>query len=205
MKSSSNPPIYEQVAFDIAKKIAAGTIAEKERLSGRSLLAAQYGVSSETIRRAMRCLADAGVVETQDNVGSTVVSQGNAVSYTEKFQLNHNARYLKREMHRLIEQRNRLNDQILELMDRITDLNGRFAESDLLRNYEFTIPSTSSLMGKSVGESGFWQNTGGTIVAIRRGEEILLSPGPHVRFQAEDVLVVAGLPGIVPRVQEFIS
>ena len=37
-------------------------------------------------------------------------------------------------------------------------------------NYEVPVPKDSPLIGKSIGALKFWQSTGGTIVAIRRGQ-----------------------------------
>ena len=45
-------------------------------------------------------------------------------------------------------------------------------------NYEVPVPKDSPLIGKSIGELKFWQSTGGTIVAIRRGQTVILSPVP---------------------------
>jgi K+/H+ antiporter YhaU regulatory subunit KhtT len=38
----------------------------------------------------------------------------------------------------------------------------------------------------------FWQRTGGTIVAIRRSDKIILSPGPYADFRQHDVVIVSG-------------
>ena len=46
-------PIYQKIAIDIASKIAAGKYKAGEKIYGRSMLAAHYAVSPETIRRAM--------------------------------------------------------------------------------------------------------------------------------------------------------
>ena len=81
MSRSVNPPVYSQVAFDVASKIASGDIREGDRFTGRSLMGSQYGVSSETIRRAMLHLSDMGIISVQNNVGSTVLSQKRAKEY----------------------------------------------------------------------------------------------------------------------------
>lgn len=205
MRGSALPPIYERVAFDIAKKISLGELEERSRLGGRSILAAQYGVSPETVRRAIKQLADMEIVEVQNNVGTVVLSREKAAVYIEKFQAGSNVRSLKRELHSLIDERNRLNDRIVALVDRIVDLNGRFSKSELLSNYEFEIRPGSRLVGKTLGESAFRQLTGGTVVAVRRGEEVTLSPGPQVALHAYDMLVVAGPPEIVERVKQYLE
>ena len=42
--------IYERIAVDLAKRIANGELAEGVKLSGRTILSGEYGVSPETIR-----------------------------------------------------------------------------------------------------------------------------------------------------------
>ena len=51
-------PVYSQIALDIAMRISRGEIQESTKLYGRSVLASQYGVSPETIRRAIKILED---------------------------------------------------------------------------------------------------------------------------------------------------
>ena len=61
-----------------------------------------------------------------------------------------------------------------------------------LPNYEVPVPKDSPLIGKSIGELQFWQSTGGTIVAIRRGQTVILSPGPYAELYGGDVIILAG-------------
>ena len=70
------------------------------------------------------------------------------------------------------------------------DLSERFRHSDRLRTYEFQV-SDGPTAGRSIGELQFRQRTGATIVAVRKGEDILLSPGPQTLLEQGDVLVVA--------------
>ena len=47
---------YLHIARDLAARIAKGEFPEGGKLFGRSMLASEYGVSPETIRRALRLL-----------------------------------------------------------------------------------------------------------------------------------------------------
>ena len=62
-------PQYLRIALDVAEKIAAGELEERQRLSGRSLLASEYAVSPETVRKALRLLANMKVVEVREKSG----------------------------------------------------------------------------------------------------------------------------------------
>ena len=74
-------PQYLRIALDVAEKIAAGELEERQRLSGRSLLASEYAVSPETVRKALRLLANMKVVEVREKSGVVVLSRDNARRY----------------------------------------------------------------------------------------------------------------------------
>ena len=38
----------------------------------------------------------------------------------------------------------------------------------------------------------FWQNTGATIIGIRRKGELIISPGPYASFEEGDTVLVVG-------------
>ena len=190
MSRSVNPPVYSQVAFDVASKIASGDIREGDRFTGRSLMGSQYGVSSETIRRAMRHLSDMGIISVQNNVGSTVLSQKRAREYVEQYQEDKDLRALKAELREMLAQRDALNEKINATVQRIIDLGERFWRSDRMRTYEFRV-SDGPAAGQSIGGLQFRQRTGATIVAVRSGETVLLSPSPQTVLHSGDVLVVA--------------
>lgn len=205
MRHSEQPPVYAQVAYDIAVKISAGEIAQGERFTGRSLMGSQYRVSSETIRRAMRLLYDMQIISVQPNVGATVCSRQRAVEYVEQYKADKDLRALKVHLRQLIAQRDRLNEEITDTFRRITDLEERFQRSDQLRTYEFTLEADSPAVGQSIGQLSFRQQTGATIAAIRREGSAWLSPGPDTVLAAGDVLVVACGVTDISRVSQLIA
>lgn len=191
MKQSDMPPVYSRVAFDIAAKIVSGEIKEGERFSGRSLMGSHYGVSPETIRRAMSHLDNLGVVSVQPKVGSRVLSQKRAKEYMEQYQKGMDLLSLKGKLKDKIAQRDALNEEINRIFQQISDLQERFRSSDPIRTYKFEIRENSKVVGKSIGELRFRQKMGGTIVAIQRENDILFSPGPKVILKQGDILTVA--------------
>ena len=40
--------------------------------------------------------------------------------------------------------------------------------------------------------TAFWNNTGATIIAIKRHGSTILSPGPHAQFFAGDCILIVG-------------
>jgi len=68
-------PVYSQIALDIALRIARGELKENTKVYGRSVMSSEYGVSPETIRRAMKLLEDMKIVETKQNSGTIIYLQ----------------------------------------------------------------------------------------------------------------------------------
>lgn len=64
---------YLRVADDIASRIASGELAPGARLRSERDLAAYYGVSYGTVRRAMQVLRDRGLITTIHGRGTFVV------------------------------------------------------------------------------------------------------------------------------------
>lgn len=205
MRNSDSPPIYAQVAYDIAMKIVSGEFKCGQRFSGRSLMGSRYGVSPETIRRAMRMLSDMGITSTRPNVGSVVESPKRAAEFVSRFENGKNYLALRTKLQKLIAQRNEIDRQITDTVNQIIDISERFRSSDILRTYEFTIEAGSAAVSRTIGDIRFRQETGATIVAVRHGEDILLSPGPETVLCQGDVLVVACALGNLTRVSEYLD
>lgn len=69
--------VWSQVAADLAADITAGELAAGARLPAEPDLASVYGVSRITVRRAVRDLADRGLVTVSRGRGTYVMSAGN--------------------------------------------------------------------------------------------------------------------------------
>ena len=88
MKRNSSQPVYAQIALDIASRIAREDLKENTRISGRSLMSSEYGVSPETIRRSLGLLEETGIVEVRHNSGAIIKSKQQALLYLERFSGN---------------------------------------------------------------------------------------------------------------------
>lgn len=205
MKNSTEPPIYSQIAMDIAVRIVRGDLKEKTKISGRSLMASEYKVSPETIRKSFQLLEDMKIIDVLPNSGAIIKSSDEALKYIEKYNIGKDIRTLKNEIKELLEKRDNINRQILKAIDQIIDVSERFRNTNPLYTLEFEIPEFSPVIGKSINETNFWQSTGATIVAVKRNDKIILSPGPYLVFEPYDVIFVTGDTGIPKRVETFIS
>jgi K+/H+ antiporter YhaU regulatory subunit KhtT len=205
MKNNIVAPIYAQIALDIALRIAKGELKENTKVYGRSIMSSEYGVSPETIRRAMKLLEDMHIVDIKQNSGAFVLSAENAKEYVAKFGEQNNIRSMQKKLINLIEQQKNTNQQIIDIADSILRINEKFSETNPFNNYEVVIPTNSGIIGHTLGELNFWQETRATVIAIRRGDQIILSPGPYVLFEAEDTIIFVGDISSIKAVTDFIN
>ena len=193
MSQSIVPAQYLQIALDLANRIAKGELSEGSRIYGRSVMASEYNVSPETIRRALWLLADMKVVEIHQRSGVTVLSADSARRYIAKFQGSIDVHTLQQQLKGLFDEYTALNSRTTKVMQALLASQDSFTAADRpLPNYEVTVTKGSPVIGKSVGELKFWQSTGGTIVGIRRGQNMILSPGPYAQLFAGDVIILVG-------------
>ena len=206
MKQSVVLSQYLQIALDLATRIAKGELPEGSRIYGRSVMASEYNVSPETIRRALRLLADMKVVEIKPQSGAMVLSADSARRYIANFEESADIRALRRQLKDMMEEAADLHHRITDTIAALVKSRETFAAAgEPLPNYEVPVPQNSPVTGKSIGALKFWQSTGGTIVAIRRGQTVILSPGPYAELYAGDVIVLVGSPSAAEAAHRLVT
>ncbi|QGU93976.1 GntR family transcriptional regulator [Clostridium bovifaecis] len=198
-------PRYVKISVDVAARIYKGELSEGEKLRGRSVLAGEYNVSPETIRKSMKLLEDKGVVDVNKGSGIIIKSPEKAYQFVESFKEKESIGMLRSTMKKLLEERNILEKQIQDVNEKIIDYSYRFKNTDLIEPIEVEVPDESHIIGKTIGESEFWHNTGGTIVGVKREEEILISPGPYLEFKKGDKVLVVGDESLSHRIKRYLE
>lgn len=186
-------PQYMRIAASVAERIAEGQFAEGEKLSGRSKLSSEYAVSPETIRKAVQLLRDMRVVSVKEQSGVYVLSADSARRYLQTMQARNALVDKKYRLRALLEQQENLTKQVSELCRSILDEGILPVQAEQsLPNYAVRVPAGWAEAGRNLGELHFWQATGATVVAIRRGGTTILSPGPYAELYAGDSVVFVG-------------
>lgn len=183
-------PRYMRIAMSIASRIADGEFQENTRISGRSTLSSEYQVSPETVRKALNLLADMDIVRTVEGSGTIVLSAEKAEKYLETVSVRGEQSDLHSRLQGLLREYTRSSRQIYDVGARLIAAGTSPLPSEkTLPNYEVRVPDDSDKIGMSIGDLRFWQCTGATIVAVRRGQSVTVSPGPYPELRAGDVLV----------------
>lgn len=198
-------PVYLKIALDIASRIARGEFKENSKIYGRSIMSSEYGVSPETIRRALKLLSDMNVVEIKQSSGAIVLSRKSAQEYINRFKGRESTQSLNLQLNKLVDEQKKLSKNIISISKMITRSSVKWSHSDPLKNFEVDVGNNSPVVGKSINELNFWHATGATIVAIRRGKEIILSPGPYAVLSENDTIIFIGDQSAVNAVTMFVN
>ena len=197
---------YTRIAISLAERIASGQLKEGDKISGRSKLSPEYNVSPETIRRALRLLADMKVVDVKPQSGAVVLSADSARRYIENFSEDADIHSLRGQLKTLMNEYADLNRRLTDTVNALVKSRDTFAAAnEPFPNYEVPVPKDSPLIGKSIGALKFWQSTGGTIVAIRRGQTVILSPGPYAELYSGDVIILVGSPSAAEAAHRLVT
>ncbi|MEF9934131.1 MAG: TrkA C-terminal domain-containing protein [Clostridium sp.] len=198
-------PIYQRIAIDIANLIKSGTLKEGDTISGRSSLAGKYNVSPETIRRGLKVLEDIGVIKTIKGSGSKIISKENAIRFIDKHSSVGNLIKYKKNLISIFEDIRFLENEAYNTVTKIIDYSNRLQSSPIITPLEFKIPVSSHLVGKTLTETMFWQHTGGTVIGLIRNNQTIISPGPYIKFEKNDVIIVVSKLDQETTIEEFIK
>ena len=183
---------YRKIAIDIANDIVSGKYSEGQKLFGRSVLASYYKVSPETIRRSVFLLKDVGILDTEKGSGIEVKSFDKAKEFIDRQAELQSVSDAKNEVIRWAKKQAEETAEAISKIQFIIDAASRVKSLDPVLPFELRITSDSVALGKTIDELRFWHNTGGTVVAIRRGETLIVSPGPYAMFSAGDIFYIVG-------------
>ena len=183
---------YRRIAIDIAENIVNGKYMQGEKLLGRSVLASHYKVSPETIRKAVFLLKDVGIVETEKGSGIEIVSPQKAEEFLKRNNSVGNLATIKKEIEAWAKDQVDQTSNILHKIQYVINETERINAVSPLNPFQIRITPECKIIGKSVDELHFWHITGGTIVAIRRGDKLIVSPGPYATFCEGDFFFVIG-------------
>lgn len=201
---ASEKSVYKQIALDIARGVAAGRFRLGAKLRGRSVLAGQYNVSPETVRRAVALLETAEVLEAVPGEGIIVRSAEAAQEFVDRTQDVDSIDSIRASITRLLEEQEAISHRLAAQTRELLDAADRFNYLSPLTPYELEITADCRQQGRTIGELNFWNNTQATIIAIRRGEKMVLSPGPYAVLGAGDKLLIVGDDTSYHRAKEFL-
>ncbi|MGB8452606.1 MAG: TrkA C-terminal domain-containing protein [Anaerocolumna sp.] len=202
-KTKITNPRYQQIAMDIASKIVDKHYNVGDKIYARSSVASQYGVSSETARRAICILSDLSIVDTTKGSGVIIKSYENALKFVRQYNNVQTINNLKKEIMDSVDRQSKEIDYFEQCLSKLIDYTDRFRSINPFIPSELEILPTSIYLNKTIEEVNFWHNTSATIIAIKRNDSLIMSPGPYAMFSEHDILYFIGDENSYQRVNNF--
>ena len=203
-KTNITSPRYQQIAIDIASRIVDHHYKVGEKIYARSYIASQYGVSSETARRSICILSDLEIVETTKGSGVIIISYEKALKFVQQYHNIETVNELKHDILDSVARQSKEIEYINDCLTRLIEKTERFRYTNPFSPFEIKLTITSPYINKTVSEVNFWQNTSATIIAIKRGDSLLLSPGPYAIFLENDIFYFIGDENCLERVNNLL-
>ena len=196
---------YQQIAADIAAKIVDRQYQIGDRIYARSLIASQYSVSAETARKAIAILADLDIVDTVKGSGVVIKSYENAVSFLHRFRDTGTLTELKQDAMSCLARLSKDGNDLREAVVKLVDHTDRLRALNPLAPFSVQIEEGAPCVGQSLSGLSFWHNTAATVIAIRRRDTLIRSPGPYAELQAEDIIYFIGEDDCISRVDMLLK
>lgn len=197
-------PRYQQIAADVAAKIVDGHYKVGDKIYARSSLASQYGVSSETARRAICVLSDLKIVDTSKGSGVTIKSYENAIKFIKQYNDINTINNLKQDIIDSVDRQKKEIKYLYGCLSDLIDKTDRFRSVNPFTPFQIEITSATPYINKSASDINFWHNTSATIIAIKRNDSLLMSPGPYAVFQENDIFYFVGDENCIYRVKKYL-
>jgi len=70
--------------------------------------------------------------------------------------------------------------------------------------FEVKIRNTTPYLNKNISDINFWHHTTATVIAIKRNNTTILSPGPYADFRENDIFYFVGDENSYRRVMDFL-
>ncbi|ERJ13129.1 GntR family transcriptional regulator [Haloplasma contractile] len=193
MSKSIKEAKYQEIALRIAKRINNGELRVGEKLRGRSILSSEYNVSSETIRKAIRLLANHGVVEVKERSGIFVISIAAAQAYIKKHLQEKRDKDLYNEIMVLFEQQKETQKDISDKVRKFATISGQREFNHFpFQYFHITIQALCPYINTSIKSIPLWEHTKGTIIAIEKDGNFIPSPNPNTKLSENNILYVLG-------------
>lgn len=204
VKDKSSIPRYQQIAIEIASRISSGQYKVGEKIYARSSIASQYGVSSETARRAICILCDLEIVTSEKGSGVIIKSYENAVNFIRQYNKRQTIDTIKENLLKSIARQQKEMDTLNECLSDLITASEHFRSMNPFMPFEVKITAECSYLSKTLSEIQFWQHTGATVLAVGRNGDLIKSPGPYAILLENDIIYFLSQDDSSQRVKEFL-
>lgn len=197
-------PRYQQIALELAARIASEEYKVGEKIYARSALASQHGVSAETARRAICVLSDLEIVTSEKGSGVTIKSHENAVTFIKNYEKRQTIDSIKQNIGNIISRQKTEMENLNNSLTELLAATEHFRSLNPFMPFQIRLTKGAICIGKTIADLQFWQHTAATVIAVKRGDSTMISPGPYIQLEQEDILYFITQDDSQQRVKDYL-
>jgi|GEM_PF-1491690 DNA-binding transcriptional regulator YhcF (GntR family) len=198
-------PVFEQIAYELACKIKNDELKLEQKIRGRTIIASEFSVSSETVRKALALLEKQGVVEIKEQSGVYVKSKAEAIKYIAMHHQNFETEKQFEEIEELLKNNIQTNKD-LQLKFKQIKKNNNLHKSVLpINTFSIVIKKYDAFLSKDFSIDEFELITGGNIFGIVRKDLIISGVKRSFTFQVGDEIFISGGESVKQKTLSFIK
>ncbi len=149
-------------------------------------------------------LQDLEIVEATKGSGVMIKSYEKAAQFVQQFLEVQSIQQIHIEMLESMKRQKEELNFLQEITERLVGRTERFRSINPFVPFQIEVLEHSPYISHSIGEINFWQNTSATIVGIKRGQELFISPGPYITIEPNDIIYFIGNDECLERVEKFL-
>ena len=178
MAKERSTPRYIKIAQDVCGKILTGEYPEGTLLKGRSILGASYGVSPETVRKALNILEKDKVVSSKRGVGVFVDSVLHAQEFANKWKAETQIKDKYATLEQLLNQQKELQARIITAIDDMKD-SFTYQTTEAVKFSEAEVPQTIVAV---IGADNICRQSVGPDFALHSGDRLIFVGKDNLTF-----------------------
>lgn len=185
-------PVFEQIAYELACKIKNDELEINQKIRGRSIIASEFSVSSETVRKALSLLEKKGVITVKEQSGFFVKSKVEAVKYVATHHQNFETEKQFDAIEQLIKESYELHKDLQSQFKQIRKNNTLHKTVLPINTFSVKLKAYDTFLRDDFSIVEFERVVGGNVFGVVRQDEIISGIKPDFSFQLEDEVFISG-------------
>lgn len=198
-------PVFEQIAYELACKIKNDQLTINQKIRGRSIIASEFSVSSETVRKALSLLEKKGVVSVKEQSGAYVKSKTEAIKYVAMHHQSVETEKRFDEIEDLLKDSIELHKRLQGQFKQIKKNNDVHKSVLPINTFSITIKPYDAFLEEDFSIKEFENIVGGNIFGIVRKDIIISGIKSDYTFKSGDEVFISGGESVKQKTLSFIK
>jgi len=198
-------PVFEQIAYELACKIKNDELKIHQKIRGRSIIASEFNVSGETVRKALSLLEKNGVVDIKEQSGAYVKSKAEAVKYVVIHHQNVETEKRFEEIDHLLKQSMALQKNLQSQFKQVKKNNDVHKSVLPINTFSIKLKPYDAFVQEDFSKKEFEEIVGGNIFGLVREHLIISGVKEGFQFVPGDEVFISGSESVKQKTLSFIK